>query len=501
MEDLKNLHNAETEDSSYKHVLKYTGIFGGVQGLKLVSSLIRNKLTAWLLGSVGMGLISVYNSISEFIVSSSNFGIPLNATRLTGELFEEGSEEKIRHTVGVIRTWAFWTAVFAVVVSLLLSPVLSYFFFEHEWNHVLEVFLVCPMVVALLIAEAECSILKGLRQLQKVAVIETVVAVSTLFTTIPFYYFFGLKGVIVALIVSTVISAVVHLFYSVRLVSYRISPFSKTVFREGLPMIRRGIPYVLAGIANSGVAMAIPALMLMTNTMSDVGYYRAGYALMVAYAGIAFMALEADYFPRLSSLVSDVKRMNQTINQQINVCVLLVTPFLILLIFCMPWVLSILYKPDFVVIQNMAVCSVFYMFFRAIMLPVAYIPLAKGDSLTFLVMEVLYDIQFILLIWWFYGHMGLTGTGIALSIAALIDMLAIVIFYGWKYGSRLSKSTLRVCVFQFLFLAIGVAVCLKVDHWMGYVAGAVVLAFSAGCSWNMLYKTRRLNGASSNVSE
>lgn len=491
MEELKNLHNPETDDSSYKHVLKYTGIFGGVQGLKLVTSLIRNKLTALLLGSVGMGLISVYNSISEFIVSSSNFGIPLNATRLTGELFEKGTEDEIRHVVGMIRTWAFWTALFAVIVSLMLSPVLSYFFFEHEWNHVLEVFLVCPMVVALLIAEAECSILKGLRQLQQVAVIETVVAVTTLLTTIPFYFFFGLKGVIAALIVSTLISAVVHLFFSVRLVSYRISPFSKAVFREGLPMIRRGIPYVLAGIANSGVAMAIPALMLMSNTLSDVGYYRAGYALMVAYAGIAFMALEADYFPRLSSLVSDVERMNKAINQQINVCVLLVTPFLILLILCMPWVLSILYKPEFVVIQSMAVCSVFYMFFRAIMLPVAYIPLAKGDSLTFLALEVLYDVQFILFIWWFYGHMGLLGTGIALSLAALLDMLAILLYYGWRYGSRLSKGTLWMCLIQFLCLAVGVAVCLKADGWIAYMIGAVVLVLSACYSWKELYKTKK----------
>ena len=44
------------QDDSYSHVLKYTGIFGGVQGLAILVALLRNKLTARLLGEAGMGL-------------------------------------------------------------------------------------------------------------------------------------------------------------------------------------------------------------------------------------------------------------------------------------------------------------------------------------------------------------------------------------------------------------------------------------------------------------
>ena len=45
MDELKNLHNPETSDTSFDHVLKYTGIFGGVQGLKMSVSVVREKLT------------------------------------------------------------------------------------------------------------------------------------------------------------------------------------------------------------------------------------------------------------------------------------------------------------------------------------------------------------------------------------------------------------------------------------------------------------------------
>ena len=48
---------ANGEGKAYDHVLKYTGVFGGVQMLKMLTSVVRNKLTAAFLGANGMGLI------------------------------------------------------------------------------------------------------------------------------------------------------------------------------------------------------------------------------------------------------------------------------------------------------------------------------------------------------------------------------------------------------------------------------------------------------------
>ena len=42
-------------EDSYQHVLKYTGLFGGVQGLIILIGLVRNKAMALLLGAGGMG--------------------------------------------------------------------------------------------------------------------------------------------------------------------------------------------------------------------------------------------------------------------------------------------------------------------------------------------------------------------------------------------------------------------------------------------------------------
>jgi O-antigen/teichoic acid export membrane protein len=491
MSELENLHNEETNDTSYDHVLKYTGVFGGVQGLKMLMSFARNKLTSVFLGEVGIGLITIYNRISDFLVSTSNLGVPLIATQKSGEMFEVGTNEEIKHFVMVVRTWVLWTAILSLLLCLCASPLLSYFFFEKEWNHYWEVLMVIPISVCYLLAEGECAILKGLRQVRKVAIIESSIAILTLALTVPFYFYMGLKGVIVGLVCSGLASFITHAFFSFRLVSYKVSLFSKKIFLEGLPLIKKGIPYVIAGVSTACLGMLIPAMMLAAdnNTMGDVGFYSAGWTLTAGYARMMFVALEADYFPRLSSVNQDTERMNQAINQQVNVCLLVLTPFLILFLLFLPWIIRLLFTDSFLVVLDMSVCACFYTFFRALALPLGYSTLAKGDSLVYLGMEIAYNLFFAVLIWWLYNAYGLVGAGIALSIGALYDVAIALLVCGYRYKARIFRSTWIIFLFQLICLSVTFVFCIIPSLELKYFFGGI--AFVASLSFSFYHLNRR----------
>lgn len=488
MDELKNLHNPETSDTSYDHVLKYTGIFGGVQGLKMLVSAVRVKLTAVLLGGVGMGLITAYNSVFEFLNNTSNMGIPLNATRKTSELFSQGSDEQIRQQVMVIRTWVLWSAILSVLICLLFSPFISYYYFKHDWHHWPQVMLISLVAVTNIIAEGECAILKGLRQVRKVAIIETILALGTLLCTIPMYYLLGLRGVILGLIACGVLSAVIHFSFSLRLIPYSVQPFSGKTFTEGLPLVKVGIPYVLAGVASSLLKMAIVAIILAHHTEADLGHYNAAWSLMIGYSGLVFIALETDYFPRLSSVVNDIPSMNKTINQQIDVCMLFLTPFLVLLVMFMPLVLRILYEEEFLVVTGMATFTVFHPFLRCISLPIGYSILAKGHSLSFLALEVIFDISLGLFIWWSYNAFGLLGAGVALSAGALYDVIIYLVYCHIRYGFVMRRSTLIFSLGQLACLVAAVENCyiLSPSDEQKYIGGGIAFAISAALSLRQL---------------
>lgn len=49
----------EEDSNGYRHILKYTSVFGSVQGLNVIAGLVRNKFAALFLGTAGMGLASL----------------------------------------------------------------------------------------------------------------------------------------------------------------------------------------------------------------------------------------------------------------------------------------------------------------------------------------------------------------------------------------------------------------------------------------------------------
>lgn len=468
----------KTTTTTIDHVLKYTGVFGGVQGLSVLMSVVRTKLATKLLGPAGIGLMGIYISIADFVGSTSNFGIPFSSVRRLSELFGSDDAEAQRRFVCVVRTWCLWTALLAALVCVACSPLLCRAFFDGDEGSRWHPVLIAPMVMANLVTAGELSILKGMRRLKRVALISLLSAFALLCVTIPVFWAWRTDGILLALDATAVVTLAIHLSFTLPIYPWRVDLLSRDVFREGWQMVRIGVPYVLAAIAGNGVIMAIPALILNYGSIEEVGFYRAATSLMVGYASIVFTALESDFFPRLSSVNHNRCRRNTCINQQIQVCVALVGPFMIALAVMMPVVLHILYASEFMVIEEMALAAVFYTFLRAVSTPIGYTALAHGDSVTYLTLEVIYDLVSLGLIIGGYRLYGLVGAGVGLSASALFDVALLGVCYSFRYGFRFERHTLAIIAAQTALVAAAVAICLVLPPAAKYAAGALVLAVS-----------------------
>ena len=183
--------------SGYSHVLKYTGIFGGVQGLNIIVGLVRNKLIAVILGPEGMGLASLFNSTVNFISQATNLGLSFSAVRHVSELFDKGDEAEIAHFVKVVRAWSLLTALAGMLVCVVAGPLLSNYTFA--WgDHTLHFMLLAPAVGLLAITGGETAILKGARRLKALAVVQVYSVLAALVISVPIYYFFGQAGIVPA---------------------------------------------------------------------------------------------------------------------------------------------------------------------------------------------------------------------------------------------------------------------------------------------------------------
>lgn len=438
----------EESSGSYRHILKYTGIFGGVQGLNIVISLVRTKLVALLLGPSGMGLASLFNTTVGFISQATNFGLPISAVKHLSALVEQGDDAGVRHYIKIIRWWGLMTALLGMAVCVMAGPFLSHHTFA--WgDHTLHFILLAPAVGLAAITGGETAILKSARRLQQLAVVQVYAIFSTLVIAVPAYYFWGQAAIVPVIVLQALVSMLLTIRYSYKLYPLQLSRAGNSL-NEGFVMIRLGVAFVVAGVLGSGAEMLIRSYLNLQGDLDAVGLYNAGYMLTITYAGIVFSSMEADYFPRLSAVQHDVKVMNETVNRQMEVSLLLASPMLATLIIALPVLIPLLFSGQFLPVVGMAQVAVFSMYMKAVSLPISYLTLAKGDSVAYMLLEGLYDVVVVGLIVVGYQYGGLTGTGVALSLSYLLDLVVVGVYASVRYHYQMSSQVARYIAVQLL---------------------------------------------------
>lgn len=471
---LKTVNMGTAQDQNYRHILKYTGIFGGVQGFQLVMGLLRTKLMALLLGPSGMGLASLFQSTSQFFSQATNLGVAVSAVRQLSEDYDTENKALLESSIQSVRNWSLFTALLGLLVALVLGPVISHTNFD-SGSHTLHLMLLGPAVAMMALTGGETAILKATRQLGRLALIQLLCAVMTLFISIPIYYFYGETGIIPVINLMAFATLSLTSYHSLRLYPFRWSAFS---LGRGAGMIRLGIAFTLAGIVGSGAEMFIRSFLNVSGSLDIVGLYNAGYMITITYAGLVFAAMESDYYPRLSAVNQDVEATNMMVNRQTEVSILTIAPLLTSLIILLPVLIPLLLSSQFLPIVAMTQVAALAMFFKAMTLPVAYITLARGLSLTYLVLESSYYVALVLFVIVGYRYWGIWGTGLAITLAHLAEFLIINGYARWRYEYKQSSTVMKYGAIHLLIGLSAYILTITVDEVAYWLLGGVLMIVS-----------------------
>jgi O-antigen/teichoic acid export membrane protein len=478
------------KDDSYTHILKYTGLFGGVQGLNILIGIVRNKLVALILGPDGMGLVALFNSTIKLISDSTNFGIAVSAVRNVSEAQAQHDGRKLAEAIRLIRSWSLLTALLGLLACLLMGPLLSRWTFS--WgDHTLHFVMLSPVIALMAITGGETAILKGLRRLRPLAAISVYNVLFALASSVPLYYFFGQAGIVPSLVIMALGQCAITVAYSYRL-HRPVFTFSRSGLQEGKAMFRLGIAFVLTGILGSGAEFAIRTYLNNTGQLAAVGLYNAGFMMIMTLAGIVFSSMESDYFPRLSGFDGVGADFNRTVNRQAEVSLLLIAPLLILFMVTLPVLLPLLYSGKFLPILDMIRIGTIAMYFRALTLPMEYISLARGDSHSYLFLEAVYDITLVLLVILGYEHSGLTGTGIGLALAGLVNLAVVSVYTHHRYRYVMAPSLLFYTLIQIPLGLLGCLFTFMLQGFSYWVAGSVLTLLSLSVSLRILHSKAHL---------
>lgn len=484
--------------TSYRQIFKATSLFGGIQVFNVIFGIIRTKFVAILLGTTGVGIMGLLNAPIQLIIAITGLGISYSAVRDVSEANSSGDQTRIARTILMLRRWAWFTGILGAVVTVTMAPLLSQWSFgntDYTWAFIwLSVTLILRSITS-----GQSALLQGTRRLNALAKSSVIGSFLGLITSIPLYYYYGIRGIVPAMIITAVTSLYLTWYFARKVPIVNTDQSVKESVFAGIGMAKLGIFMTLTGFIGSACEYILKAYISNSGGVEQIGLYNAGWGVVAQYTGLIFAAMSTDYFPRLSAVNQDTQKVNLLVKQQAEIALFILIPLLSLLIITMPLVIKLFYTSAFIPIVLFANLTVLGMPLKTVSWSMGYIYLAKGNGRLFFKIEFILGLLVLFINLLGYHFFGLVGLGYSFIITYIIGNLVTYPILKRKYTFKFPMSFLRTFSLVYFFCIASFLTSLVDDTAIRLGSGIIIFILASFYSLYRLNKVMDLKSVISNV--
>lgn len=423
-----------TNRKSYTQILKSTGIFGGSQIFTILIGVIRNKILAVLLGTAGVGLISVYQSTLDLVKSISSLGIETTGVREIAAVCDDsGERDELRYIISIIDRWALIFALLGASICLLFCYPISMWVFGNS-SHSFQFALLSVCMFFTILAAGQAVVLQGLRKISYMVKSSIVWNVCGLVLSLPLYYFYRLDGIVPVFIVVSIAMYLSAYFYRRKIEIQPVIISFDQFKRKGISVLRIGLFIVLASILTTLSFFLVRTFLTKNTGLEAVGLFQAAWTITNVYLMLILKSMGSDFYPRLCTIINDNTKTRLLINEQTYIVLVIAVPMIVLLLLCSKIVLSLLYSPEFEGASTILDWQILGTFFKVLSWPLGFILLAKGKGLIYFLSEALFLMVYLGAIYCLYPVCGFESVGISYLIAYFLYLPVVFLL-----GCKLSK--------------------------------------------------------------
>lgn len=486
------------EKKSYRQIMKATSIFGGVQVFNIIISIVRTKIIAILLGPMGMGIAGLLTSSTSLVSSITNFGLGRSAVKNISTANESKDIIRIAKVISIFRKLIWGTGLLGAILCFILAPYLSQFSFGNNEYTLAFQWLSITLLVNQL-TSGQFVLLQGMRKLTLLAKANMMGSVSSLLVSVPLYYYYNVKGIVPALILTTIFTFSIAWYFTRRIHVEKISVSQDEVKSISKEMLTMGFMLSLSGLLAVGTSYLLRIYISNTGNLEDVGLFVAGFAIVNTYVGLVFSAMSTDYYPRLSGVAHDNKKTTLLINQQAEVGVLILSPILAIFFIYIKWIVVVLYSNKFIAVNDMIHWAALGIFFKVASWSIGMLFMAKGTAKLFFWNEIISNSYMFPLNILGYYFWGLEGLGISFLISYIVHLIQLYSITFIKFGFTFKSTFYIIFLIQFL-LGLSCFIITKfVPTPLSYLIGIPFILASCLYSYKELDKRMDIKGIINNL--
>lgn len=334
------------ESNSHKQILKSTSIVGGAQVITILMGILRTKIAAILLGPQGIGMIGMLQATADIIRQATCFGINFSGVKEIADASASGDEFRISRTITILRSWAFYTGLLGMVLTIILCVPLSNYAFNNDY-YALSIAIISITLLCTSLYSGQLALLQGLRQISTMAKASIYGALSSIIIVIPLYWWLKMDGIVPGMVLTAFSALLISWLYArkTKVLKSNLS-FVETI-RGGLKMAKLGFYIISTSLVVTIVVYAIRVFITQKMDIEAVGCFQAVWTITNIYISVILNSMLADFFPRLSAVSHDNSLSNKLINEQLEMAVVIAGPMLVLMISISSLAIGILYSSSF----------------------------------------------------------------------------------------------------------------------------------------------------------
>jgi O-antigen/teichoic acid export membrane protein len=364
-------------------------------GANIFSGIIRIKIFAILLGTLGVGIVSQLTNFSGLMLLIITLGIPIGITKYISEFEKDNRWNDIYSTLNNIITILLLVSLICFMFTVIFSKEISYFILDTD-IYSLPIILVAaafPFTAIMILIEAYIKGIKKFNQYVKISVINSIL---TLIVTIIFVYYYSVIGFAISVLVSSIITVFVYFIIThkhglidikrIKLSFFKVSGTVKDIFKIGAAALT-------LGVLDQLTMLVIRSLIIKFLGTDSNGIYQCVNGISNNYFSIFYLSISAYILPILSEAKDNVE-VNKEINNAYKLTLLLIIPITTLTFVFREYIILLLYSPKFLEAGDLMLYNFIGDYFKALswVLGAWLIPLSKIRL--WLILGVIYYINY-----------------------------------------------------------------------------------------------------------